>query len=206
LLPGLLGDCKLGTVLGEVESGPVKLSGELAPGLSGLLGEVESGAVKLSGELVSGVSGLLGEITSGTPVVPSGELVLGLSGLLGVAVSGLSGLLGVAVSGLSGLLGVAVSGLSGLLGEVVLGSVVPSGELVPGASGLSLQRELRGNFWHKLRSSSGESSRCCGELLDWAKATPLVSTRVRAVPMNVRDLSLIRAPQLISAGIPHHNL
>jgi hypothetical protein len=184
LLPGLLGDCKLGTLLGEVESGSVKLSGELAPGLSGLLGEVESGAVKLSGELVSGVSGLLGEITSGTPVVPSGELVLGLSGLLGVA----------------------VSGLSGLLGEVVLGSVVPSGELVPGASGLSLQRELRGNFWHKLRSSSGESSRCCGELLDWAKATPLVSTRVRAVPMNVRDLSLIRAPQLISAGIPHHNL
>jgi hypothetical protein len=152
---------------------------------------------------VFGVGVKLPEVSDSGTIKVSGVVVL-----LGVSDSGT-----IKVSGVVVLLGVSDSGTIKVSGAVVLSGVVllseggVSGNVLPEAGEMTAvppgQREFRGERSHRIFIPSGESlisvgelvdkllESAIGDLLDWAKATLVVSANVKAVPIRVRDFPFI---------------
>lgn len=131
------------------------------------------------------------------PLGPAGGVVPGViapPGPLGPLGPPGAGPLGAPTDGAFVLSGFPDAG--GLLGVFVLPpgvvALLPLGDGLLDDSLLS-QRELSGNCLHKMVLAAGESLMSEGLLLsdDWAKATPLAATRVKAVPMKVKYLIFI---------------
>ena len=180
---------------GVPESGVVVLPGA---GVM-LLGVPESGTVVLlgvleSGSFVPGLVVLFGEVESGTVVLPgAGVKLLGVPGL-GTVV-----LLGAVLSGsfVPGLV-VLESGVLVVPGKFVLPSELLGVSAVPPG-----QREFSGKYSHRIFMPSSDIlisvgelmdvllDSAIGDLLDWARATLLVSDKVSAVPIRLRDFPFI---------------